>query len=171
MNLLGIDPGATTGWCEYSSHSRTVVSSGMFPASQLDVPGHVFHRCGAVIVERPVAQGATRPQVVDCAYTSGILVGRLREQLGADRVHEMTRLDVRRTLQELVHGTVRVKDDRSVWAALVVIHGEGSDQRPRTRKGEEIDPGGAIGRVRSHERAALAVAVAWLARCNLESKA
>lgn len=178
MKILGIDPGATTGWCLYDSVARCVLDAGQFRGHAFDVPARVVARATAIVVERPVAHGATRPQVVDCAYTAGRIVGWLvggwyptAGRIGGwlvggwypDAVHELTRREVCRVLTDACHLDTRdrVKNDATAWAALVLLHGEGSDKKPRRRKGEVVDAGGAIGRVTSHERAALAVAVAW----------
>lgn len=159
MKILGIDPGATTGWCVYDAIPGAVLARGRFPGWQIDVPSSLYGGLEAVVVEKPEPHGATYPQVVECAYATGRLVAFL---LGlCPRVHEVSRRVVRRTLQDAVHGTVRVKDDRTVWDALVMLHGEGCDRKPKVRKGEVVESGGCIGSVSSHERAALAVAVAY----------
>lgn len=159
MILLGLDPGATTGWCAYDSVGRRVVASGSFPEDKIadEVRDYVYG-CGAIVIERPVAHGPTRPEVVECARIEGMLFGRLRL---VTPTHELTRLQVRQRLQAELHGTIRVVNDATVWAALVLLHGEGSDRKPRRKKGQVTEPGGALGGVTGHARAALAVAVAW----------
>lgn len=157
--ILAIDPGATTGWCVYDPDEREVVDYGNFRGA--DAPGKLIEQADAFdvrVIERPVAHGPTRPQVVDCAYVAGIL----KERLGCQ---EITRLQVKQLLTEAVLGEIRVKDDATAWAACVLLHGPDSDRKPKVRKGQVIEPGGPIGGVRSHERAALALAVAWAGIC------
>lgn len=172
MRVLGLDPGATTGWCLYvdSDAGRYVQACGTFS-------GHLVTtaemrawleqwRPDFVAIERPKGYGPTRPQLVDCGYVCGRLVGEMRHLLAHVEVKEMTRLEVCQTLTAAVHGVVNVRTDATAWAALVLLHGEGSDRKPKTRKGEVIDDGGPLGRVTSHARAALAVAVAWTLRAQ-----
>jgi hypothetical protein len=171
-HYLGLDPGLTTGWCLYDATTRRIVDWGEFMGYHLDGIALLEPRSslplGTIIVlEKPVAQGPTRPQVVETAYVAGRLF-----QWCADRwpdVREMPRWLVRRQLQHAVYGSFRVTDDKTVWQALVVLHGEGCDARPRRRKGQIVDPGGTLGRVTGHGRAALAVAVAQHL-ANLEGK-
>lgn len=148
MRILGIDPGATTGWVVYDTEACGVTARGefaghgsviLFAHSQLDV----------VCLERLVPHGASYPQVVEAAYTAGRIVGQFQVH-----VHELKRSDVRRILQDATHGAVKVRDDKSVWAALLVIHGGDA----------AAEKGGPLHGVKSHERAALAVAVAWAIR-------
>lgn len=155
MNILGIDPGATTGWCLYDSVARRVIAAGDFDE----------HRCAAmwaaccqrkltvhaIVMERPKGYGPTRPQLVDCGYVAGRIAGWFTS--GGCNVEELTRIEVKNTLREATHGEVSLKNDACVWAALKLLHGEGCDKK-----------GGALHGVRAHERAALAVAVAWALR-------
>lgn len=153
--ILAIDPGATTGWCVYDETERRVVDAGQFRGA--DCSPEAASVMGAVdvrVIERPVAHGPTRPQVVECAWIAGILCERLHCQ-------ELTRLEVKQRLTAAVLNEIRVKDDATAWAACVLLHGPNSDKRPKVRRGEIVEPGGCIGGVRSHERAALALAVAW----------
>lgn len=156
MKVLGLDPGATSGWCLYDTEARRVLACGAFEsfypytdpklvASAFTLGEHVLE---AVVIERLVPHGATYPQVVEAAYCCGRLRERMTEH--CDRVIELKRHDVRSRLQEATHGAVRVKNDATVWAALKLLHGDGCDKK-----------GGALHGVRSHARAALAVAVAW----------
>lgn len=162
MRILGIDPGATTGWCIYDTEARRVIACGTFREDAiLELPGSAFGNCDAAVIERPVAHGPTRPQVVDCAWIAGQLWRDLRNLCGRTKAHTMTRLEVRQALTAMSHGTVRVVNDSTAWAALVLMHGEGSDRKPRRKAGKVIEPGGPLGEVKSHARAALAVAVAW----------
>jgi len=167
VRVLGIDPGATTGWGIYDARTRRVVKAGKFRGADADIEGSAYLSCVDVaVIERPVAHGPTRPQVVDCAWFAGQLERDARQW--ADEVHVLTRLEVRQTLTEATHGVVRVVNDATAWAALRLLHGgDGCDRRPKVRKGVVIEEGGPIGGVTSHERAALALAVAWLLRNEL----
>lgn len=162
MRILGIDPGATTGWCLYDADERRVIDSGVF--SGHDVEAMPYGGLDShVAVERVLPHGASYPQVVEAAYTCGRIVEWLSGVMELP-LSEMSRHEVRKTLQDATHGAVKVKDDKSVWAALVLLHGEGSDKKPKKRKGVVVEAGGAIGGVTSHARAALAVAVAFALR-------
>lgn len=162
MRILGIDPGATTGWCVYDSDSRTVVECGTFEGADfLKIPGRHYDKVHAVL-ERPVAQGATRPQVVECAWIAGMLFRDCQSLVGSPKSYTITRLQVRQLLTQATYGTIRVVNDATAWAALVQMHGEGSDKKPRRKKGVVVEKGGPLGEVSSHARAALAAAVAWL---------
>lgn len=155
MKILAVDPGATTGWCVYDTEARRVLAAGQFRGDE--VTEELQRECikaDRVVLERPVAHGPTRPQVVDCAW----IAGRLAERLCAE---PLTRREVKLALTAATQRDVVVVDDATAWAALVLLHGEGSDAKPVTRKGVEVSPGGALGRVTSHERAAVALAVAW----------
>lgn len=150
MLILGLDPGAATGWCLYDSEAKRVVDCGTFRGAEFssDMTTAVC-RASRVVIEKPVAYGPTRPEVVECAWVAGILCHRFGALV-------LTRREVKQVLTEATNRDVRVVDDASAWAALVLLHGEGSDVKP-TKKRE----GGCIGRVTSHERAALALVVAW----------
>lgn len=155
MKILAVDPGATTGWCVYDTEARRVLAAGQFRGDEVtDELQRARSSSDRVVLERPVAHGPTRPQVVDCAW----IAGRLAERLCAE---PLTRREVKLALTAATQRDVVVKDDATAWAALVLLHGEGSDAKPVTRKGVEVSPGGALGRVTSHERAAVALAVAW----------
>ena len=145
MIVLGIDPGATTGWVVYDTNTRGVTARGEF-AGYGTVMLCAHQQLDVVALERLVPHGASYPQVVEAAYVAGRIVGQFQVH-----VRELTRADVRRILQDATHGAVKVRDDKSVWSALLLIHGGES-------AGEK---GGALYGVKSHERAALAVAVAW----------
>jgi hypothetical protein len=150
MKILGIDPGATTGWCVYDTEARRVIASAhlaSFEMPPLDLPC----RPDYAVLERPRGYGPTRPQVVDCAYVAGRLVERVQRELYLD-VHELERREICRRLSDAMHGTVNVRNDATAWAALLALHGgDGAAKK-----------GGPLHGVRSHERAALAVAFAWL---------
>lgn len=148
MLVLGIDPGATTGWCLYDTEAKRVVDSGTF--KETDAPsGLVIRSRDFCVIERPIAHGPTRPQVVDCAWHAGQLAIIMQ-------AIPMTRREIKLILTEATQRDVVVKDDASAWAALVLLHGEGSGERPTKKR-----LGGCIGRVTTHERAALALVVAW----------
>ena len=151
MRILGIDPGATTGWVLYDSEAKRVLEAGCFRGAEHSVElGAAVCRSERLVIEKPVAYGPTRPDVVECAWVAGILFHRFGCEV-------MTRREVKRILTDATNRDVRVVDDATAWAALVLLHGEGSEVKPtKTREG------GSIGRVTTHERAALALVVAWL---------
>ena len=158
--VLGIDPGATSGWVVYDATKRTAIASGQFEEHHTDFTaytGSIDH----VVIERPKGQGPTRPQVVECGIIFGRLIQWASLKWPAERVHEMLRYQVKSVLSKATHGEVHVRNDATAWAALVLLHGIGSGLKPKTRQGKVTDKGGCIGIVRSHERAALAAAVAW----------
>ena len=148
MIVLGIDPGATTGWVAYDTETRGVTARGEF-AGHGTVMLCAHQQLDVVTMERLVPHGASYPQVVEAAYVAGRIVGQFQVH-----VRELPRSEVRRILQDATHGAVKVRDDKSVWAALLLIHGGDA-------AGEK---GGSLYGVKSHERAALAVAVAWVLR-------
>lgn len=154
MMILAFDPGAVTGWVMYDTSTRTVYRHGHFPGSDWDT---IYPPADVHIIERPKGYGATYPQVVDAAWHGG----RIAQRFGIDDDHTLTRREVCLALTDAVQNTVRVKNDATAWAALVLLHGEGSDRKPKRKAGKVIDAGGALGTVTSHARAALAVAVAW----------
>lgn len=151
MNILAIDPGSKTGWCLYDADARRVTSAGTSEdvevVSEMPSDGVDF-----IVIERPKGYGPTRPQLVDCGYVCGYIVAAI-ECVSLHGVEQLTRLDVCKTLTEATHGEVRVRNDATAWAALKLLHGEGCDKK-----------GGALHGVRAHERAALALAVAWSLR-------
>lgn len=163
--ILAIDPGATSGWCVYDTAMRRAVASGQFTEHHHDFSAYQG-RITDVVIERPKGQGPTRPQMVDCGITFGRLMQWASCKWPPSRVHELLRYEVKSILSAATHGEVHVRNDATAWAALVLLHGEGSGTKPRSRKGQVIDPGGSIGIVKSHERAALAVAVAWALRVS-----
>jgi hypothetical protein len=162
MIVLGIDPGTVTGWCVYDSVARRAIAGGEFPEHLADF-GDYNGRVDVVVIERPKGQGPTRPDVVEC----GITFGRLMQWACGKWpvVHELLRYEIKSILSKATLGEVAVRTDATAWAALKLIHGEGSDRKAKTRKGVEVSPPGAIGVLAgSHQRAALAVAVAWVLR-------
>ena len=156
MNLItGIDPGVTTGWCCYDPEAKRVVASGLFKNEHIDIPISWLRVSTNIVIERPQGYGHTRPEMVDC----GIVAGQIHERL---RLHQpqthavvewLTRREVKKILSEATLRDIVVKDDKSAWAALKLLHGEGCDKK-----------GGSLYGVKSHGRAALAVAVAWAHR-------
>lgn len=159
MKVLGIDPGATSGWCVYDTKAMRVLDAGHFKADAFfDIPSKHFG-CDAAVIERPVAHGPTRPEVVECAWVAGLLFRDMLHILGRDKIHALTRLQVKQELTDAVHGEIRVRNDATAWAALKLIHGRDCEKNY-----------GALGLVRSHARAALAVAVAWHLRQMAEAQ-
>lgn len=159
MIVLGLDPGATTGWCVYDSEQRRAIAGGEFPEHLADF-GDYNGRVDVVVIERPKGQGPTLPQMVEC----GITFGRLMQWACGKwpNVHELLRYEIKSLLGKATLGEVTVRTDATAWAALKLLHGDGCDAKARTRKGAEVSPPGAIGVLKgSHQRAALAVAVAW----------
>lgn len=156
MRILGIDPGQTTGWCLYDT-SGFVLECGHAEGADLLFPSTY---ADAVVIERPKGQGPTRPQVVECGIVYGILLADLSRNMSCP-VDSLYRYDVRKALTEATHGTVRVVNDATAWAALVALHGPESARKSTIRKGVAQDNGGPLGCVTGHARAALAVAVAW----------
>lgn len=165
MRVLGIDPGATTGWCLYvhSDAGAYVESAGTFEQWH-GVPSLKLLRTDYAVIERPKGYGPTRPELVDCGYVCGRIVGEMGRQIPYMDLYELTRIEVCKTLTEATHGAVRVRNNATAWAALVLLHGEDSDRKPKRKKGVVIDQGGPLGEVSSHARAALAVAVAFALR-------
>lgn len=164
MIVLGIDPGATTGWCAYDSVERRAIVGGEFPEHYSDFRAFTGH-VDVVVIERPKGQGPTRPELIECAITFGRLV-----QWACGKwpnVYELLRYDIKSILGRATLGEVTVRTDATAWAALRLIHGEGCDAKARMRKGVQVSPPGVIGAIAgSHQRAALAVAVAWVMRCE-----
>ncbi len=156
--LCGIDPGEQTGWCLYDPDARRVVRACTQPTTFW--PGIEFWTKDTVhfAVERPKGYGVTYPDVVEC----GITFGQIWQHLCAEnlRAEWIYRRDVCRILSDATNGEVRVRNDATAWAALCLLHGDGADKKPKTKKGVVVEPGGPLAGVRSHERAALAVAVA-----------
>lgn len=165
--ILGIDPGSkTTGWCLYDTQNF-VRSCGEFTGSELsDEAWDAVYKADHIAVERPVGQGPTRPDMVE----TGIVAGILFERVGCASKW-ITRLEVRKTLQAAVHGTIQVRNDATVWAALVAYFGHDSDRKPKRKKGVVIDQGGQLGEVKGHARAALAVALAFWLRSEAAKEA
>lgn len=159
MLILGLDPGATTGWCLYDTEGRRVIDCGTFERWYCADMANAISRNKVehVIIESVVpARGGIYPQTVEAALIQGHLEEFIECRL-VNAPHRMTRGDIRKTLSTAVHRDPVVVNDKTAWQALAILHGPGSDRRT-TKKG---GPGGSIGDVASHERAALAVTVAW----------
>ena len=159
MLILAIDPGASTGWCLYDTEGKRVVDCGTFErwhcADMANAIGR--NRVEYVVIESVVpARGGIYPQTVEAALIQGHLEEFIECRL-VNQPQRMTRGDIRKTLSAAVHRDPVVVNDKTAWQALTILHGDGSDRRT-TKKG---GPGGCIGDVMSHERAALAAAVAW----------
>jgi hypothetical protein len=147
--ILGVDPGTTSGWCLYDPAARRVVAAGMFPESGYSSDARFLRAlqdAETIAIERPVAHGPTRPQVVECAWIAGLLFGRLYEY----GPKEITRLEIKRALTAATLGEVQVRNDATAWAACLLLHG-GSNAAGK---------GGPLHGLRSHSRAALAVCLA-----------
>lgn len=148
MRILGIDPGVTTGWCLYDSTRACVIRAGEFPGFQFPEPTEWLAEVDVAVIERPKGYGPTRPQLVDCGYVAGRIVGELRQ---LEAVRELTRLEVCQALTAVMCGVVQCRNDSTVWAALLHLHG-----------GELAGKkGGPLYGVKAHARAALAVAFVW----------
>lgn len=167
--ILGLDPGATTGWCLYNPVTRRAIECGEFEGHEYGGTAFdlVLHGAGSgalhVVIERPKGYGPTRPQMVDCGWVGGRLAERVsrRESLHPREVHELTRMEVCKILTAAMHGALNVRNDATAWAALIDLHGEQAGLKAQRKKGVEIAPAGPLGIVTGHARAALAVAVAW----------
>lgn len=170
MMILGIDPGEKSGWCLYDAVARRVVASGQF--IQAALPWHALADAGhpppdVAVVERPRAFGATRPQVVDCAWHAGQLFAAAAMRC---RTVAMYRGDVCKILGTAVGATI--KGDSAVWQALCVLH-PGSDRRPvaakpagkRSPEVAAVEAGPLFGTV-GHARAALALCVGYMLDCK-----
>lgn len=159
--LCGVDPGERTGWCLYDPDARRVVRACTMPVAAQPEDEFFYDSKGRSIhyaIERPKGYGVTYPDVVEC----GIVFGQLWERLCGNNLFAewMLRREVCTILSDATNGEVRVKNDSTAWAALCLLHGDGADKKPKVKKGVVVEPGGPLAGVRSHERAALAVAVA-----------
>ena len=161
--ILGIDPGATTGWCLYDPTARRAIECGEFEGHDYGSALHAPEPGDTIVIERPKGYGAmARPQLIDCGYVCGRLVERLaRLALCPCTVHELNRLEVCKALTAAVHAQINVRNDATAWAALLLLHGEDAGRKAKVKKGVEVEPAGALGIVTGHARAALAVAVAF----------
>jgi len=158
VNILGIDPGATSGWCIYNDALRCVTAAGQFET--FAVPRECLAFRGLCVVERPEGYGVTRPQMVDCGYYTGRIVEILRRDTEGNVV-ELTRREVKKILTAATQRDVVVTDDASCWAALKLLHTENADVPMPDKKG------GALYELRghgTHGRAAAALCVAFSLR-------
>lgn len=154
MRILGIDPGKTTGWCLYQANLGSGSFEGfVFESGSFEGYGdQPLSKWGAdvIVLERPVVYHGSPPAVGDACYCAGYLAC-LAHQAEADYA-ELTRLEVKKALSEATHREIVCRDDATVWAALKLLHGgEGAGKK-----------GGPLYGVKSHARAALAVAVAFV---------
>lgn len=159
MRILGIDPGKTTGWCIYDSEAERVVSSGQFPDSGVAWQGDIT-RCDEIVIERPRVVHGSAPPVGDTCIDAGILWHKLLT-LHRKAPHWLTMTEIRKRLTAATHGAVNARNDATVRAALVVVHGYDSDRRPKIRKKQVVEAGGTIYVRNAHERDALAAAWAF----------
>ena len=111
MRILGIDPGATTGWCVYDTDTRRVVARGLYDGHDTVVLQPSGSVANVAVLERLVPHGASYPQVVEAAYVAGRIAGELRPAI---QVHELTRAEVRRILQEATSTATASSTSRSV---------------------------------------------------------
>jgi hypothetical protein len=158
MIICGIDPGATTGWAAYDATARLVVMAGQFEKHDTDALAReqLAWDADLYVVERPEGYGVTRPEMVDCGYTTGRIVGEI-VHWGRGPVHELTRREVKKLLTAATQRDVIVTDDASAWAALKLLHGgEASMAKDGCLR--------ALRGFGTHGRAALAVAYAWTLR-------
>lgn len=158
MRILGIDPGATTGWCVYDSEAQKVLCVGEMACT----PGRIQP------IEYPTARQEVdvvaiesfeeaRANIYREVVQAAIIEGRIRQDLSSRciaPVHAMPRMEVKKILTAAMHGEIHVQKDKDVWQALLQLHG--GDQSAKK--------GGPLYGVKSHARAALAVAVAWALR-------
>ena len=159
MNTLGIDPGKALGLCLYDSTHARVLEAVVCTAA--DVDGHLHRllpRADMTAIERVRAYGLAGKTIADGIEQTGWLIRRCGGDCapGSDergiaswrvdgRLVSLERRAVLRALSDAVGSDVR--KDAGVWAALVTLHGEGSDKK-----------GGCLHGVKAHARSALAVA-------------
>ncbi len=156
MRILGIDPGAKTGWAVYDTRTKSVVQAGICDGAAL--PWGEIVQCDLAVVERPESYGAARPQVVDAAWVAGQLYAQAAAH--CERVQALFRRQVVRSIG-LALGTP-VRGDSEVWRALCELHGgDGADARARkaTKTEPAREPGPLSGCI-AHSKAAVAVAYA-----------
>ncbi len=170
MRVLGLDPGATTGWCLYvdTDAGRYVEACGEFDRhDDCGVLREHGPRADAVVIE---SMHKPRGSIYPATVLSAITEGRLQERVVRATGQEpwlISRHDVKLELTAATQRTAVVVDDKTAWAALVLLHGDDSARKPKRRKGVVVDAGGPLGLVTGHARAALAVAVAFVLRRSL----
>lgn len=157
MLILGIDPGERTGWAAYDTVQRRCVAAG--EVEQASIRWHELPPCDVVVIERPEGQGATRPQVVDCAWYAGIL--HAYAQRWCYSVQSLTRRQVCGALAKATQ--TPVKGDSAVWWALCDLHGGQAAGKKSTKARPSA---GCLSLATGHARAALAVA--WAAAPAIE---
>lgn len=163
MIILGIDPGKAIGLCLYDSESKAVLSSEVCDARGVDAALHrLLPSAELIAIERPRIYGVGGREIADSCEQCGWLVRRCggmafsapETGLGGaivswgGPVFTLERRAVLRALSDAIGQSVT--KDAGVWQALVALHGEGSGKK-----------GGALHGVKSHAKAALAVA--WAA--------
>lgn len=158
---MGVDPGATTGWCLWDSESKTVAACGEFAKHLCSVEFIVaLDQTNLAVVEGfSDVHAGIYPETVQPAVTCGRLLEFIERR--DIKCQEISRMETKRQLELAIRKEFRVLKDKDVWGALQLLHGPGSADKPRVKKGVEVTPGGVLARVRDHARAALAVAVAW----------
>lgn len=153
MIVLGIDPGATTGWVLYDTALRVAIASGDFRGD--DVPADV----PSVGIDRVVIESLHEPRgnIYPAVVQAGITQGHIERQMRGLPQQRITRAEVKAVLTEATLREPVVRDDKTAWQALVALHG-----------GEQAaKKGGPLHGVKSHQRAALAAVVAWCIRERL----
>ena len=159
MIVLGIDPGKTTGWATYCTDDRRVLASGTFPGASVSWQNEIT-QCDEIVIEKPRVFPGSPPPIGDACIDAGVLWHMLLT-LSRRAPHWLYMSTVRSRLSAATHGEVCAKTDATVTAALRVIHGDGSDKRPKIKKGQIVEQGGPIWVRNSHERDALAAAWAF----------
>jgi|GEM_PF-6315075 len=165
--ILGIDPGKTSGWAIYDATRNLAVSSGEFTGDALPSEA-VPITVSVCVVEVPVGQGPTYPDVVRAGVVAGQLHERLRSVM---ETHFLERLAIRQRLTTAVHGIFRVTNDPTAWRAvkLILCGREDCDLRGSKKLGREPGP---LAHVKGKDaRAALAAAVAWTLPAHIPTQA
>ena len=154
--ILGIDPGKQSGWAIFEVTDLTAVAAGEFEGDDLfpDAMPQEARNYHHVVVEVPVGQGPTYPDVV----RTGVVAGKLIERFDAE---EIERLAVRRRLTHAIHNVFRVTNDTTAWRAVkLILHGSEDADRRGSKKDKR--PPGPLAHIKGKDaRAALAAAVAW----------
>lgn len=162
MNIVGIDPGATTGWVWYQTGScPKVCGHGQFKGHDVDgMCAHAMRMANVIVIEDLATNthAGIYPQTVAAARTQGFLEGYCKWGLGLGEIQRLSRLEVKKTLAGTLLGEFPMKTDANVWAALKELHRRG------LHPDETVKKGGPLHGVKAHERAALAVAVAFALR-------
>lgn len=154
--ILGIDPGAKTGWCTYDSERRCVNDSGWFETTLVSWQGEITE-CDVIVIEKPRVFPGSPPNMGDACINSGILWHKLLTLFGRAPLW-LTMNEIRSRLSRATHGEINARNNATVTAALRIVHGDDSDKRPKIKKGKVIEEGGPIYVRNNHERDALAAA-------------